>query len=103
MRAEDPEDSTDARLEAAAQLLETMAQELRKLKQTQRKTRRKNPGIQKGDRIRMTRPKDPHVGRTGEVLRRRGTMYWDLRLDADATRSECLLYRMDSSLKVVNN
>lgn len=100
---EDPEDALNARLEAAAQLLESMAQELRKLKPAQGKEKKKVAEMQKGDRIRVVRPKDPHKGRVGEVLGRRGTMYWNLRLDADVTRGECLLYRMGSSLQIINN
>ena len=97
---EDAESAADAVLEEAAQLLEAMAQELRRRKQKPKKKKKERP-IREGDRILMVRPKDPHLGRRGEVLKRRGTMYWDLRLDADGARGECLLYRMDSSLKVV--
>lgn len=94
------DDAVEVRLEEAAQALEALAAELRSLKPKKTKKGRR-PGIQKGDRIEMVRPNDPHRGRMGEVLRRRGTMFWNLRLDADATRGESLLYRMDSSLRVL--
>ena len=97
------EDPEDARLEAAARMCEAMAVELRKLKKKTKKQGSRRAVIKEGDRIEMVRPKDPHKGRKGDVLKRWGTMYWNLRLDADAEQEECVLWRMDSSLRVLES
>ena len=102
-----PEDPEDARLEAAARMCEAMAAKLRKLKKRTKKQTKKQGSrqavIKEGDRIQMVRPKDPHNGRKGDVLKRQGTMFWNLRLDADARQEECFLWRMDSSLRVLES
>ena len=106
-------DGVDDRLEQAALLLEEMARELRKMKS------RESPEVpvaggadsqeapevplsgaadlQVGHRVRVVR-KDKYYGRTGVVMRRHGRLYWDVRLDASATRAECTIFKKDASL-----
>jgi hypothetical protein len=126
MQDRDSEEDTDARLEEAAVMLEAMAKELRRRKKKpskvpnatkqpnktqlpdegrQRKsdTKRASKGLQVGDRVELVRKRDPHIHRQGMVVKRRGGMYWDLRLDGDPKVQPCEVWRMESSLRRVDN
>jgi hypothetical protein len=41
------------------------------------------------------------MGRTGEVMSRRGSMFWNVRLDASGKDPEQLVFKMDSSLRAL--
>jgi hypothetical protein len=43
----------------------------------------------------------PYRGRVGVVVSRRGTMYWDVQLDETERDVSRLIYKMSSSLKVI--
>ena len=120
-------EAMDKRLEEAALLLEAMApraplvleamaKELRGLKKgSQKKNRSKEKQweeeqdddeqdedfeLQVGDRVKVIRARDPYTNRTGVIIDRHGTEFWNLRLDADKSMSynECVIYKKDSSL-----
>ena len=98
----------DSRLEEAALLLEEMARDLRRLKKRNGETKvpagvssaSDAEGVQVGSRVRVTR-KDQYRGRTGVVLRRHGRLFWDVRLEASEAQGECLIFKKESSLRVV--
>jgi hypothetical protein len=104
MKAAEEADDADARLEEAAVALETMARELRRMKGKQGKTKLPTEvpsgnvgGIQAGQRVRIVR-KDQYRGRTGIVLGRHGRLFWDVRLEANATHGACTIYKREASL-----
>ena len=107
MRAAKDEDADD-RLEAAALLLEQAARELRQLKKrngaakvpTEVPSASNSGGVQVGSRVQVIR-RDQYHGRTGVVVRRHGRVFWDVRLEASETQGECLIFKKDSSLRVV--
>lgn len=57
---------------------------------------KKSRELHVGDRIELVRKGDVHRTRQGVVVRRRGSMYWDLQLDTGIQ-----VYRMASSLRRV--
>jgi hypothetical protein len=109
-------DGADERLEEAAQLLEAMAKELRKLKAKKgtdkgtpsvpsvvpsARRKSKTAPLGKDVRVRLVRQGDEYRGRTGVIVKRRGTMFWVVRLDATPTRAEKVIWRMDSSVEAI--
>jgi hypothetical protein len=45
--------------------------------------------------------KDQCRGRTGVVLRRHGSLFWDVQLEATAGSRACLIFKKDASLIVL--
>jgi hypothetical protein len=41
------------------------------------------------------------MGRTGEVVSRRGSMFWNMRLDTSHKDPKRLVFKMDSSLRAM--
>lgn len=105
MKVKDVDSDADARLEEAAQLLEELAAELRRKKKkvaaakvpADKHTSGEPEGLQKGQRVRVVR-KDQYHGRVGVLVQRHGRLFWDVRLDATATRVACVIYKKDASL-----
>jgi hypothetical protein len=110
MKTDGHVDEADARLEEAALVLEEMARELRRMKRKVRKT--KVPAevlssaaggtaeLRVGQRVRVVR-RDQYRGRTGVVLGRHGRLFWDVRLDANATQGASTIYKKEASLCVI--
>jgi hypothetical protein len=65
-----------------------------------RRNKAKQSAVAVGRRVRVVIV-GPYRGRIGTVVRRRGTMYWDVQLDETGQDVGRLIYKMSSSLKVV--
>ena len=57
--------------------------------------------IQLGDMVVVTR-KDRYQGQRGIVVRKRGTRFWDIKLEAKGRQQAQIIYKAASSLKVVS-
>ena len=55
-----------------------------------------------GDKVVVVR-KDKYLGRAGIVVGRRGTMFWNVQLDAHNCHPPQLIYKMASSFKVIDD
>jgi hypothetical protein len=53
-----------------------------------------------GQRVRVL-VAGPHRGRTGEILSRRGRIFWNLQLDATSHQPQCLIWKLPSSLQAL--
>lgn len=85
-------------LEAIAVLLEELARKIRLLKVTEPAT---GPNFHVGQKVRCIRKEGKYQGRTGVLVSRRGTMFWNLRLDATITEAACSVFMMETSLSAV--
>jgi hypothetical protein len=102
------------KLEAVANAMEILAHELRQLALAddegkdvyeEKKSRAAEKGTggkgcAVGRRVRV-KVKGKYYGQTGEILSRRGAMYWNVRLDAGDGEVPRIIYKMASSLEVV--
>jgi hypothetical protein len=104
------------KLEAMAAVMEGLASELRKLavmvddeeprmkaapsSSPKKRSKRQEMGV--GSRVRVT-VKGPYCGRTGLITSRRGLMYWNLRLDDPVNARDPYIYKMRSSLEVIDD
>jgi hypothetical protein len=109
------ETAADARLEEAALLLEEMARQLRGLKEKRAKVPEKKQRsevpedvpstgvadeLRVGCRVQVVR-KDKYRGRKGVVLSRRGRLFWNVQLDGGDACGECVIFKKDTSLRVL--
>jgi hypothetical protein len=113
----------NARLEAVAASLEDLARNLRALKLATPQSTGSTPAASAppstapppvdpppttppsapffiGQRIRIM-VSGPHRGRTGEILSRRGRIFWNIQLDATVHQPECLIWKLPSSLQAL--
>jgi hypothetical protein len=91
----------NAALEAIALVLEEVARQVRRLKRPVASRGASRPckkGLQVGARVVVVCSQGKYLGRTGELVSRRGTMFWNVRLDASGADPARLVYKMDSSL-----
>jgi uncharacterized protein (DUF885 family) len=99
VKVEDDDDN-NAALEAIAVMLEEVARMVRQLK-------RRKPAASKGNvlrvgcRVKVVCSQGKYMGRTGEVVSRRGSMFWNVRLDASRGDPERLVFKMDLSLRAI--
>jgi hypothetical protein len=103
-------DDDDASLEAVAAMLERMALEIRatvnrRTSFTPSASERSSGDSEllwkKGARVRVT-IRDRYYGRTGTLMDRRGTMYWDLKLDPLDGQVAQVIYKKQSSLILID-
>jgi uncharacterized protein (DUF885 family) len=99
VKVEDDDDN-NAALEAIAVLLEEVARMVRQLKRRKPAASQGNV-LRVGCRVKVVCSQGKYMGRTGEVVSRRGSMFWNVRLDASRDDPERLVFKMDSSLKAM--
>lgn len=107
----------DDKLEEVATLMEELATALRRLKVNHEEenghsaeapsapppaTAPRDDTIQEGSRVRIIKTLDRYRGRTGVVMSRRGTMFWNLQLDIQGKESSGpLIYKKETSLQAI--
>jgi hypothetical protein len=102
-------------LEAMAAVMEGLASELRRLAviidEQGAGTKADPPPLPKkkkrreicvGDHVRV-KVRGPYCNRTGVITSRRGLMYWNLRLDDPLNDRDPIIYKMGSSLELLDN
>lgn len=67
-----------------------------------RASRKRRKKLRAGDRVRIIqdspKKRPSYLGRTGVLLERYGTMFWNIRFDDHPTK---IIHKMDSSLKMI--
>lgn len=106
----------DDQLEQVASLMEELATALRRMKvgtgevpptgaespPAPPPTAPRDDTIYEGSHVKVIRALDRYRGRTGTVVSRRGTQYWNVRLDIQGKETiGPLIYKKDASLQVV--
>lgn len=106
MRCED-----DEGMEAVAAMLEQLALEIRATinernagenGNARRMPREIRNQWQKGALVRVI-IRDKYYGRTGTLMGRRGTQYWDIKLDSHDGECSRVIYKKQSSLQIIDN
>lgn len=97
----------DEKLEAMAAMLERLALEIRetigrRAGRNQAKVPVPEAGWKMGARVRVT-IHDRYYDRTGVLMGRRGRHYWDLRLDPRDGECSIVIYKKQSSLRLVDS
>jgi hypothetical protein len=99
VKVEDDNDNNVA-LEAIAVLLEEVARMVRQLK-CRKPPASKGNVLRVGCHVKVVCSQGKYMGRTGKVVSQKGSMFWNVRLDASCKDPERLVFKMDSSLRAM--
>lgn len=89
--------------EGIASALEALAQQIRQLMHDGERAQPKGKaGLEVGQRVRITR-RDKYQGRIATIVSRRGTMYWNLLLEARDGEVARMIHKMDDGLVLIGD